>query len=115
MVIDACLADMCEVFGAERMAFIGREMTKMHEQCVQETLGELRRRVDDGSIVSKGEFVVVVAGETATAAPGFDIDRLLLELTDHLPAKDVARIAARVSGEKKNELYERLLQLKKSD
>jgi len=54
--IDECLADMVAVFGPERQAFIGRELTKLHEQCVQEALGELQRQVDDKTIVGKGEF-----------------------------------------------------------
>ena len=110
--IAACLADMVEVFGASRQAFIGRELTKMYEQCVQETLGELQRRVDTGNIKSKGEFVVVVSGADADAGSTLDVDRLLAELSTCLSAKDAARIAANVTGEKKNALYERLVQLK---
>ena len=107
-----CLADMVEVFGVDRPAFIGREMTKMHEQCVRKSLASLQAMVADGSIVSKGEFVIVVAGADEQPGSSLDTDRLLLELADHLPAKDAAKIAARISGEKKNWLYDRLLQLK---
>jgi 16S rRNA (cytidine1402-2'-O)-methyltransferase len=107
-----CLADMVEVFGVDRPAFIGREMTKMHEQCVRKSLASLQAMVADGSIVSKGEFVIVVAGADEQPGSSLDTDRLLLELADHLPAKDAAKIAARISGEKKNRLYDRLLQLK---
>ncbi len=107
-----CLADMVKVFGVDRPAFIGREMTKMHEQCVRKSLASLQAMVADGSIVSKGEFVIVVAGADEQPGSSLDTDRLLLELADHLPAKDAAKIAARISGEKKNRLYDRLLQLK---
>ncbi len=111
--IAACLDAMCQAFGAERRAFIGRELTKMHEQCVQQSLGVLRDKVGDGSIVGKGEFVIVVAGaESGDAAP-LDIDRLLTGLGEKLSARDAARIAADVSGRKKNELYERLMALRK--
>jgi 16S rRNA (cytidine1402-2'-O)-methyltransferase len=112
--IAASLADMVEVFGADRRAFIGRELSKMHEQCVQETLGELQRMVDHGEITSKGEFVVIVSGAEEEAGSTLDVDRLLVELSACLSAKDAARIAANVSGEKKNALYERLVQLKES-
>jgi 16S rRNA (cytidine1402-2'-O)-methyltransferase len=110
--IGACLADMVDAFGADRQAFIGRELTKLHEQCVQDTLGELRRLVETGDITGKGEFVIVVSGAPAAAASSLDSDRLLIELSASLSAKDAARIAANVTGEKKNALYERLLQLK---
>jgi 16S rRNA (cytidine1402-2'-O)-methyltransferase len=107
-----CLADMVAVFGADRQAFIGRELTKMHEQCVQETLATIKQQIDDGAIVSKGEFVVIVSGNDAIPDSDIDNDQLLLELAAYLPAKDVAKVAARILGKKKNALYERLLQLK---
>jgi len=105
--------DMCSVLGAERVAFIGRELTKMHEQCVQATLGSLKDKVVDGTIVGKGEFVIAVAGAPKSDAASIDADRLLLELAEHLPAKDAAKITATISGAKRNALYARLLELKK--
>ncbi len=107
-----CLGDMCHAFGEERMAFLGRELTKMHEQCVQQALGRLREMVDDGSIVGKGEFVIVVEGAAPTRASSVDSDRLLLMLGEKLSARDAAKIAAEISGQKKNQLYERLLELR---
>ena len=111
--IGDCLADLVDIFGAEREAFIGRELTKMHEQCVQAPLGTLQRLLDDGHIVGKGEFVIVVAGSQEDHRPAFDADRLLEALTPHLGARDVARITAELTGEKKNALYERVLELKR--
>ncbi len=107
------LKDMCEILGDDRPAFIGRELTKLHEQCVQGTLAQLRESVDDGTIVSKGEFVLIVKGsDEASPASSLDADRLLIELGDVLPAKEAARVSASVTGLKKNALYQRLLELK---
>ena len=105
------LADMVDAFGAERPAFIARELTKVHEQCVQATLGELLEKVNDESITGKGEFVVVVSGAAEGAKTSIDTDRLLAELVEEMPAKKAAAIAARVTGEKRNTLYQRLLEL----
>ena len=110
--IKDCLADLVDIFGADRRAFIGRELTKMYEQCVQETLGRLKLLVDDGEIVSKGEFAIVINGAEPSAETSLDVDSLLIELAAHLSAKDAARVAARLSGQKKNDLYQRLLELK---
>ncbi len=106
------LHDMGESFGTERAAFIGRELTKLHEECVRETLGILLARIDDQQITSKGEFVIIVAGADKAASTSLDIDRLLGELGKRLPANDVAKLSAAVTGLKKNALYERLLELK---
>lgn len=112
--IEECLADLVDAMGSDRPAFIAREMTKMHEQCVQDSLGALLAQVRSGDIPKKGEFVVVIGGATddAQLAERLDIDQLLLDLDQHLPSKEVARIAARASGDGKNALYDRLLQLK---
>jgi 16S rRNA (cytidine1402-2'-O)-methyltransferase len=109
--IGDCLADMVDAFGADRPAFIGRELTKLHEQCDLTTLGELARQVEANTIASKGEFVVVVGGADESSDSAIDVDRLLAELVDVLPAKQAAAIAARVSGEKRNALYKRILEL----
>ncbi len=110
--IKDCLADFVDIFGADRSAFIGRELTKMYEQCVQESLGKLKQLVDDGDIVGKGEFAIVVSGAEPSVETSLDVDSLLIELAAHLSAKDAARVAANLSGQKKNDLYQRLLQLK---
>jgi len=107
------LGDLCDSFGDDRPAFVGRELTKMHEQCVQGTLGSLRDKVADKSIVGKGEFVVVVAGSDEAVESSLDIDRLLEALSDRLSAKDAARVAAEATGGKRNDLYRRLLLIRK--
>lgn len=113
--IKECIADMVDILGSDRQAFIGRELTKIHEQCVQEPLGELQRLIDDKSIVGKGEFVIVVAGSAEADESPLEIDRLLRALSSHLSSRDAARVAAEATGEKRNALYDRLLQLKSND
>jgi 16S rRNA (cytidine1402-2'-O)-methyltransferase len=113
--VEECLADMVAVFGPERRAFIGRELTKMHEQCVQESLLELQRRLADKSIVKKGEFAIIVAGSAEEHESSLEVDRLLKALSMHLSLKDSAKVAAEATGLKRNALYERLLHLKVTD
>ena len=110
--ISAFLDDLASVFGIDREAFLGRELTKLHEQCVHATLGELQAMVDDETIPRKGEFVVVVSGSSRVEESSLDVDRLLVELSVLLPGKEAAKIVARATGEKRNALYQRLLELK---
>ena len=105
------LADMAAVFGGERNAFIGRELTKLHEQGVRGTLADLGERVTDGEVASKGEFVIVVAGAEPAATDARDADLLLRELAGVLPAKTAAAVAANVTGARRNEMYKRILEL----
>lgn len=108
--IAATLADMADVFGADREAFLGRELTKLHEQCVVASVGELLDAVSGGSIVAKGEFVVAVSGATRPAGSSLEVDRLLAELLELVPARQAAAIAARITGGRRNALYERILE-----
>lgn len=48
-------------FGAERQAAICRELSKLHEECLRGTLGELAAILEERKL--KGEIVVVVAGK----------------------------------------------------
>ena len=109
--IAATLADMVDVFGADREAFLGRELTKMHEQCVSASLGELLDQVSNGAIVSKGEFVIAVRGSTPAADSSVHVDRLLSELLELVPATRAAAIAARITGGRRKALYQRILEL----
>jgi len=107
------ISDMVDTFGAERQAFVGREMTKLHEQCLQGTLGEIDELLGSAAIPEKGEFVIVVSGTKEDQASSIDVDLLITELAAVLPGKQAAAIAAKLSGEKKNAVYARMLVLKK--
>lgn len=113
--VAATLADCCEVFGAGRDAFIGRELTKLHEQCVRAPLGELAEALERGTIASRGEFVIAVAGASEPRAEAVDVDRLLRELGAVLPTAKAAAAAARITGLPRNSLYARLLEIDRRD
>mgnify|MGYP001813613646 FL=1 len=106
---------MSEVFGAGRQATVARELTKMYEEVVDATLGELAERLADGRLATRGEFVIVVAGNPgADTNPAIDADALLLDLVDALPGKQAAAIVARATGKSRNAMYRRMLELKES-
>lgn len=55
------LADFITTFGADRKASFSRELTKLHEETLRGTLGDLQLAYTDKII--KGEMVLVVAGK----------------------------------------------------
>jgi len=109
--MESSVADMVEVFGRARSVFLGREMSKLHEQCISTTLGELARQVEENEITQKGELVIVVAGSEQETSSAIDSDSLLNDLAALLPKKEAVRIVAKATGEKRNALYKRLLEL----
>lgn len=111
--ISDIVADCAAAFGSARPAFIGREMTKRHEQGTAAPLGELHAMLEDGRIPAKGEFVLVVGGSDAPAPGEQELaeDRLLGALSSALPASKAAAVAAAVTGKPRADLYRRLLEL----
>ena len=106
-----CLSDLLQTFGNERQVFIGRELTKLHEQCVSGTLAELRRMLDDGRIALKGEFVLAIEGQrvTESSAVNIDLNQLLLEITAVLPGSQAVDIVTSLTGRGRNEVYRLML------
>jgi len=105
------IKDLIEVLGAGRNAFIGRELSKLHEQCVSATLGDLRDMIADGQIATKGEFVLVVEGNRNpdTAAATINISQLIAEISAALPANQAVDLVSSLSGRRRNEIYRLML------
>ncbi|WP_445083931.1 16S rRNA (cytidine(1402)-2'-O)-methyltransferase [Candidatus Vondammii sp. HM_W22] len=111
--IQASLADMAALFGEGRQCVLARELTKLHETIIQCTLGELCRLLENDPDQRKGEFVILIAGATQDdelLSP--EALRILKLLVDELPVKKAAALTARITGEKKNRLYQQALILR---
>lgn len=107
-----CLADLRELFGAERPAVLGRELTKTFETIKGAPLGELHDWVAADSNQQRGECVLLVEGwqapegeDTLSAEALRVLDLLLAEL----PLKRAAALAAEITGVRKNLLYQQAL------
>lgn len=105
-----CLDDLVAVLGGERAAFIGRELTKLHESHYSAPLAGLLAHFGAHPGEVRGEFVLCIGGapEAAGAAAGASTDRVLAVLGAALPPGQAARLAAEITGEPRNALYRRL-------
>jgi 16S rRNA (cytidine1402-2'-O)-methyltransferase len=104
------LVAMAEVLG-DRPAAIGRELTKTFEEMRTGTLAALAAHYAEAP-TPKGEIVICVGPPDDKAdAPG-DIDRLLTSLAAEMPASKAAAEAAKMTGQPKQALYRRLLELR---
>jgi 16S rRNA (cytidine1402-2'-O)-methyltransferase len=56
----AALADIVQVFGQDRQMVIGREMTKVHEEFIRGTVGEILARI--ASVPVRGEYCLILTG-----------------------------------------------------
>jgi 16S rRNA (cytidine1402-2'-O)-methyltransferase len=63
--VAATLVDLAAACGVDRPAALGRELTKLHEEVVRGSLGELAGRARNGELTLRGEFALVVGAWTA--------------------------------------------------
>jgi 16S rRNA (cytidine1402-2'-O)-methyltransferase len=114
--VAASLADMAAAFGEGREAAVAREITKKFETVHRGTLGALAQRATTDPDMTRGEIVVVVSGAEArdeTAANTAAASAVLRALLEELPVSQAAKLAARITGRGRNELYELALAIAK--
>jgi len=106
------LAQALSVLG-ERRITVGRELTKQFEQIETVTAQAFHGWLAEKPDRQRGEFVLVLhdAPVSATAGEGL---RVLQVLLPELPLKTAVKLAAEITGESKNELYDLALALKKT-
>ena len=104
--IEECLADLVAIFGPEREAVLARELTKLFETVLGDTLAELAERVAADDNQRKGEFVLVVRGcEDDGEARLIEGQRIYAKLAEHLKPSLAAKLSADLSGAPRKALY----------
>jgi 16S rRNA (cytidine1402-2'-O)-methyltransferase len=107
----ACLADAVDELGASRRAAVCRELTKVREEVVRGSLGELAEWAAAGVL---GEITVVLAG----AQPRIDMALLVAEagalVNDGMRVKDACAqvVGAHPGAPSRRELYDAVLRAK---
>jgi 16S rRNA (cytidine1402-2'-O)-methyltransferase len=108
------LKDMQTVFGDDRRATFARELTKTFETIKRADLSQLVAWVETDENQRKGEIVLVVEGKRPAAADNAQIDHYLSILLSELPVKQSVGLLVKMTGENKNDIYKRALELKAS-
>ena len=98
----------------ERRVTVTRELTKQFESVTTMAASEWPAWLASDPRHSRGEFAVVLhpAREEAATGAGPGEQALQLLLSEGLPLKQAVKIAAQLSGEPRNRLYERALELR---
>ena len=104
------LAQALSVLG-ERKVTLGRELTKQFEQIETLAARELPAWLVEKPDRQRGEFVLVLHDAPVAESAGEGL-RVLQLLLPELPLKTAVKLAAEITGESKNELYDKALALK---
>jgi len=102
------LQDMLVVFGAEREVVIAREVTKTFETIKGDKLAAMVEWVAADSNQQRGEIVLLVHGASKpeNAEISAEQERIMRVLLEELPVKQASAIGAKITGLKKNFLYD---------
>ena len=98
--------DLLDLGAAEREIVLCRELTKVFETIVHGTVATVADVIE----TPRGEFVCILAGcgDERPLLPGGEVLRVLLE---ELPPSRAARLAARLTGADRTELYRQAIAL----
>ncbi|BBP42768.1 16S rRNA (cytidine(1402)-2'-O)-methyltransferase [Thiosulfativibrio zosterae] len=110
------LAAMASAFGEARLVTVAKELTKQFERFVSGTFAEVIVQFEENVDWQRGEFVVMVAGDSKDADEIIEFDNLAkICLAQGLPVKQISEIVADFYQIKKKVVYQRLLELKETD
>ncbi|HBU28770.1 MAG: 16S rRNA (cytidine(1402)-2'-O)-methyltransferase [Thiobacillus sp. GWE1_62_9] len=114
--IEETLADMAAVLDSARPVTLARELTKRFESIVTLPLADAPAWLASDPNHVRGEFVVIVHPPAAAAAVvDADAMRVLDVLLGEVPPTLAAKLASKITGRSKAELYKMSLALKPQD
>lgn len=102
------LEDLASVM-PERLLMLARELTKIHETLLYGPVTEIYNRVLHDADQVKGEFVLILApavNQEPSQKVEVEAKVLLTALLEELPLKKAVMLAAKITGQRKNYLYE---------
>jgi 16S rRNA (cytidine1402-2'-O)-methyltransferase len=110
--VAATLRDLSAALGGTRPACLARELTKIHEELVRGTLGELAARYAE--VPPRGEVTLVIGGAGADAVPEpLDLEA---EVRRRVEAgqtpKEIAAALSLLSGKPRRQIYQLALALR---
>ena len=97
-----------------RLVTVGRELTKQFEEIATMPAQALPDWLAQDTNRARGEFSLVIHPAPAVQADGPDT-RVLLLLLAQLPLKTAVKLAADITGQSRNELYQMALSMKSQE
>jgi 16S rRNA (cytidine1402-2'-O)-methyltransferase len=112
--IERLLEQLCELYADNRIV-VAKELTKAFERFMSGTPAEILLLMQQEPALKKGEFVVLIdnpitISEKTLSDEDIEVLKLLLE---NLPLKKAVQLSTRISGKKKNDIYQQALELNK--
>jgi len=105
--LPSSLQDMADIFGADRLASVVREITKKFEESRRGTLEQLVTWYTENE--ARGEIVVVIGAAPEIETSDEDITKQIKKALQTMSVKDAAAFVAAATGQPKKKIYEMAL------
>ena len=108
------LEDLAELLPNYKIA-VAKELTKQFEKVVSGSAKQVYDYFEDNQDIIRGEFVVIIdcnSQQVQKQTTGVNADDLIKELLFELPLKKVVKIVVNILKVKKNDVYQRALEIK---
>jgi 16S rRNA (cytidine1402-2'-O)-methyltransferase len=109
--IEALAKSLCAL--GDRRLTVGRELTKQFEEIATVACGEFPAWLAASPQRARGEFALLLHAAAEEPSGSGEGDRVLKLLLDELPVKTAVKLAAEITGESRNALYARALEMKR--
>ena len=110
--IQSTIDDMIKVFGGDRLAILCKEITKMHESFIGESLTEIYNFTKNEKSKIKGEFTIIVQGGSNKTDDKGHLDFILKLLMSDLSLRRSVEIATLVTDFSKSTIYDHALKIR---
>lgn len=107
--LDKTLLALKQVMPLREVAVV-REISKVYEECIWGSVDELLERIEKSPL--KGEIVLVIAPPAENEQPQLDLEALLVEELKHSTVKEAVKKISETYNLKRNDVYEKALELK---
>lgn len=98
--------DLAALLEPQRTLVIARELTKVYESIVSLPLAQAPAWLAEDENRCRGEFVLIVSAAPPGEGLSAQAERALRLLLAELPLRQAVKLAAEISGESKNALYD---------
>ncbi len=108
------LLEEIETVFADRPCVVAKELTKLHERFFTGSAAEIGEQLAADARLAKGEFVVLIDNGASPASDRLQDDdfELLSILLDELNLKTAVKVAMRLTGKSRNQIYQQALKLR---
>ena len=110
--IESTLSCIADEYSKNKKISLCREMTKLHENIERGTAIHLLKKISNGELVLKGEFVVAIEPFSLKDNDLIFDNKIYKSFLNNMPAKEAAKIISTITKENKRDIYKKLLELK---